>query len=402
MELLGSSQTFLGFLGALLVLCILMNEGNFILKIVDKVKDDIKNKIITLDNKNNLQEYYLKLVAKKQSDLRFDMLLNNPDNLKNHIIGRFPEKECEIINKIDALVANARMLKMRSDAVFANTKCKSSLQLLKETKPLEDKLRYSSEQCLAPLYVLLLCFVVFIFDEASRLSVSSFDFCVSCLVLLMIFSILFWIGIWGRFGYIFLKELSVQGEVYEKYCLRDLNLSKCLTRLLLCIFLAYIFIVLTNMNWIHVGENMKLFIFYIIGFGLPILSLPICFLKRHRSFGNYSYPFILNHFMGFTSLSITYTLILFGISYLLGDGYNCLINYNRDIVWLKMLLFVFVIFNGIMMPFFSQIWASNQIKELIYSKIKTIHKQLHKECYEMERQLDRIQDDVNKLNSGDF
>lgn len=402
MELLGSSQTFLGFLGSLLVLCILMNEGNFILKIVDKVKDDIKNKIIALDNRNNLQEYYLKIVTKKQSDLRFDMLLNNPDNLKNHIIGRFPKKKDEIINKIDALVVNARTLKMRSDAVFANTKCKTSSQLLKETKPLEDKLRYSSEQCLAPLYALLLCFVVFIFDEASCFSVISFDFCVSCLVLLMIFSIFFWMGIWGRFGYIFIKELSTQNEASEQSCLRNLNLSKCLIRLLLCIIIAYLFIALTNMDWINIGYNVKLVVFYFIGFGFPVLSIPICFLKRHKSFGNYTYPFIINHFLGFTSLSISYILILFVISYQFGEGYNCLINYNRNIVWLKMLLFVFVILNGIIMPFFSQIWASNQIKKLIYSKIKSIHRQLHEECYKMGRQLDKIQEEVNKLNSGDI
>lgn len=49
MEFLGYSQTFIGVLASLLVLCIVLDKSNFIFNILNNIKEQIKNEIAELD-----------------------------------------------------------------------------------------------------------------------------------------------------------------------------------------------------------------------------------------------------------------------------------------------------------------------------------------------------------------
>lgn len=80
-ELLGSSQTFLGTLTTLIILCIFANENNFIYKILDNVV-------------GNFQEE----IEKLRVNTNFENVINSSDyKLLTRVVGN--EKEDEALKK---------------------------------------------------------------------------------------------------------------------------------------------------------------------------------------------------------------------------------------------------------------------------------------------------------------
>ena len=56
MEFLGDSQTFLGVISSFLVLCIVINESNFIYNILGDIKKRISREIDKFDKTTDLQQ----------------------------------------------------------------------------------------------------------------------------------------------------------------------------------------------------------------------------------------------------------------------------------------------------------------------------------------------------------
>lgn len=323
-ELLGNSQTFLGTLATLIVLCIFSNENNFIYQILKKVVENFQNEIkllqINTDFKNITDSGDYKLLTRVVKDPCEDVQLKN-DGVK-------------LISKI--------------------SNCKLKLQL--EYAPVESfgdrqivDIENSKEQILAPLYTFGFCMMMFVFDEIFRVFTPSVHgLCCSVLAVFIAFSFIFWIFIWGRFisknyGR---KAQDVCREEWMQTETDDIGKKRKW-------YVTYkggiiVLLMVTTVLFFFTAYSSHFYYPYtiVISFVLPFLLMGIWKMFVRRS--GYSYMFVFKHFLCILVLSILLCWLFFYFFLEEEDGYEL---FSFSFHWFKASIFVFIFFNGLIFPF---------------------------------------------------
>lgn len=171
---LGKSQTFVGVLATVIVMCVLAGENNFIYKILYLIKAQMA------DNLKNVS-----------SEINFIKLNNNSDFklLKVLMSGKGNLSESQ---------------KAEGGKILNNISLWKSDFQVENAKPQmygEDR-----EISLAPLYTFLFVLVLFLYDELLRSSLIPFnDFLVSSLSFFTLFSSVYWAGKWMTYVIDFLS-----------------------------------------------------------------------------------------------------------------------------------------------------------------------------------------------------
>ena len=162
---LGGSQTFLGVLATIIVMCVLKGDSNFIFKILTLIKEQMA------ENLKNVS-----------ADVNFDRLHNDSDyKLLRILLGNKKQLTPQQIEEGVTLLNDVNIWK-------------SSFQV-ESAKP--DLQGIDHELTLAPLYTFLFVLVVFFFDEFLRSDVVPFnDFLVSVLTFFTLLSSVYWLGQW--------------------------------------------------------------------------------------------------------------------------------------------------------------------------------------------------------------
>ena len=156
MLFLGGSQTFIGILASLIVLCVILDKSNFIHSILDEIGKRIDEEIKSLD----------KAVG-------FDVINDVPANSDYKLLQRY-------INE---------------------------LRVEAKTRP-ECKQLLISAMAIAPFYALLFCLTGFICDEIVVGVAGTSDFVVSFLTIFVAFSGIFWLMMWK----IFFRDIRIETE----------------------------------------------------------------------------------------------------------------------------------------------------------------------------------------------
>lgn len=171
-SLLGDSQTFLGIIATLTILCILHNDGNFITKMLSLVYDRIKKEIGKLSKK-------VKVAQSDSTEWKLLMLF-----LSN-------EKQDELHEE------GARV--MRDITSRIDEKSIEYMGLEGTNKPFLDHVSTCSEHIMAPFYSFLYCLLVFVYDEMLRSTISGKDWILSSLAIFTFFSFVLWTLVWTHF-----------------------------------------------------------------------------------------------------------------------------------------------------------------------------------------------------------
>ena len=273
-ELLGSSQTFLGTLATLAILCIFHNDNNFIYKILEAVRTDFQDEInklrshIRFENIMKTAEYKLLI-----------FFVNNPHSDLN--------KKQEGTKLLTEIASVQQQLQFKYGVPLETTG---------DTK--FEKIKSAKEQVIAPLYTFGLCLLIFIFDELLRMpQIGCNDFLCSTLIVFISLSVIYWIWMWEKFwvvSYFSVQKDKKSEDMNEKNstkrnmtylsALRDFGFI-LVTSIIIC-SLLFGAVSITNFELLPYQDHLfKISIFSVIilnGFLLPFLMPYICYRSIYK------------------------------------------------------------------------------------------------------------------------
>lgn len=335
--LLGDSQTFLGVLATIIILFIFKNsKSNAISLILDEAKFKFENLVKVL--KNTTETFDSKIC-------------DSPNyNLLNHFIYKEENKKDpkheEILNQVLDFLAEVRTKR---------NKYKLDYEASRETdKSIIDSISNSKEWLLAPLYTLLFCLTVFIFDELLRAEIVPLkDFLFSVLSCFVFVSYAFWILLWMQFLNRFRKfdnnipndrKDSKITNTISKFWSKSLSLN-CLYCILAVVIWPCILLVIHA--FLVPLNNCLLISLSIV---LPICLVGYLMFYIERTQQDYSYLFVCGHFCAIFIVSFLQLLLYFVVADLVCVDNSAFI-LETSTMMIKISIFVFTIFNGIILPF---------------------------------------------------
>lgn len=334
MEFLGHSQTFIGVLTSLIVLCIL-DSGNFIHGILEKIGERITTEIKQLDRTLDLKGR----IEKEPAYKLFSRFIKNPNESNKQ-----PEE-------IEKLLGEALELDMDLNASFSKFKSGSTPKFIKPASLMVEKIKESREQLIAPLYVLLYCMVVFICDEIIAVGWLPDSLVVTTLTVFTFFSFVFWVTLW----YMFYYDIKNEPQGTEKQIKKKTRLELWICKhagwinvlfliLLLCTFFIFLFVWTDTITyWYSLAFIVALFLLF-------VAVIAVCRVRSHDLFGHYLYEFSLRHFGGILALSFLFGCVFWGWGNYYPEVEIYYWTYN-DFTKIKVFIITFIIVNGLIAPF---------------------------------------------------
>lgn len=353
---LGGSQTFVGVLTTVIVMCVLAGDNNFIYKILSLIKtqmaDNLKN--VSSDiNYNKLND---------NSDFKLlKVLMDDKGNLSE-------EQKAEggkILNRINL---------WKSDFQIENAKP----QLYGEDR----------EISLAPLYTFLFVLVVFLFDELLRSSmVPCNDFLVSSLSFFTLFSSVYWFGKW--ITYVIDLFRNNGNRTYN--LLSNGRFSRIMQIVHLTPFrndwirmgyeLMWFVIIAIVLMIIHVHGLLLAILLTILGVVLPFSIEGFYHLHpagKKESDSDKGYRSTLNHFGRFLFMSLLVATVYYLMSRFIPAFNDLLIPYD-GLQWLKIFSVGFVIINGLVAPSVLPFHSYRLLSRQVIKKPKKMQERVDKE-----------------------
>lgn len=326
MGLLCNSGTFLGVLVTMIVLCAYMNNNNFIHEILKDIQQRV-SKQINEANTNTDIETAIKSTASYKLLQRVIKDANTPSELLDEALNL----DLRIQSQCD---------------IFRGAITPDFLKPAQDTMQLIDD---SREQFMGPLYTLFICIIVFIGDE-TIMSAECLNWgVITVITLVIIASYLFWGWIW--FSYI----KTVQD------CLKHNGLGNTKSKCRVLCFCGKInykagmagIIILNSITLFAIAVlPMPIFIcrfIYFLSLIIPVVLMALHRTSMHISLGVYSYEFLLKHFLMILCLAISITALFFVGAYLDTNIENISIEYSN--IMLKISILLFVLLNGLILPF---------------------------------------------------
>lgn len=336
-HLLGNSQTFIGVIATVVILCVVTGAGNFLHTILKSILEPSKQKIENFRSELNRLSLSLRErpIYTRFSKLQSDISDKNKSELDDE----------------DPLINAANQHRVMCDVSIDEFTNKFNGMLLVPFDNLVSGIHNSREQTFGPLYVFGYCIIVFLCDEIASWQMFSLPIVVSFLTIFTLLSILFLSGMWYKFNSEFCSsrntttippqdttppKFSATKSVYTFY-------DKALFPFILLI--AILYLVETYVLHIHV-------------YGVRVLVLasivtPFCILgHKHifirKSLGKHSHSFLLGHFCLICALSMMYTLLLIlPFDFLL----SAKVPYSDRLWEIQATIIVFTILFGLILPF---------------------------------------------------
>ena len=340
-NLLGGSQTFLGVLTTLVILCIFSNKSNFIHIILTNIISKITSQINFLKTNTRIEEIfksnnyvtasnYVKRKIKEDSDAKKNQ--NNRTSEKA-LINEEALKGVKILEKISSVRDN-----LQYDFFPTENHIQNGV----------DVINGSLEQFLAPLYTFFFCITVFIFDELLRHSYIPYkDFILLNLSILTLFSVVFLGLIW----FFFLKRthidyiISTNKKDIQKYDSYKHSRTFLILKCIIAIVIAFIF---TFFVYNYPAILCKLF--FVLALISPITLIGYSKLKSHIRHSHYSHLFLFKHYTSIILLTFTTCTIIY-ITIKLFPEFSVVLYLTPDYFLLKMSIFLLILTNGLILPF---------------------------------------------------
>ncbi|MCS2425909.1 hypothetical protein [Parabacteroides goldsteinii] len=329
---LGDSQTFLGTIATLTILCVFSEKGsgNFIVSVLEGIKERIEKQIEQL---------------KKNTDMDL------PQSVQ--LLRYFLDK-----SNVESELNNEGLKILRDISVKeGELKAQYTLEVEFKKDVLVDQIKGAKEQFLAPLYTFLFCLIAFVFDELLHIPSAGKEWLVSGMALFILYSFLFWTIVWinffvtHRIGYKKREKAFIPLRLMEKWNCTSLWFRNCgcskgfILRTLVFVVIMILCIVLAHYRF---PENS-------IGILITGLSVPVfvkgysrinCFFDK----GDYSPLFLVGHFAAILVLSFFLAFVIHLFIYYDISFRHILIPYENFLL-MKYSVLCFALFNGIVFPF---------------------------------------------------
>lgn len=329
-SLLGGSQTFLGIIATLTILCILHNDGNFITKMLSLVYDRIKKEIGELSKK-------VKVAQSDSTEWKLLMLF-----LSNDKQDELHEEGARVMRDINSRIDEKSIEYMGLEVT---------------NKPFLDHVSTCSEHIMAPFYSFLYCLLVFIYDEVLRSGIPGKDWILSSLAIFTFFSFVLWTLVWTHFfrsnsvGYQhiqrpkkicdFLKKCSSFVEELGNIGASGVRIMVCVFFLLLALGVIGFFTGLSE--W---GAKAVL----VMALLLPGLFIGFAKYLAKEGKPEYTHVVIASHIFIAWVVSMVFAFLIHGTVDYFPHLEGCLFEYD-SLMLLKFFILFFALMNGIIFPF---------------------------------------------------
>lgn len=387
---LASSQTFLGVLVTLLVLCLfydgaqsssdddkdpstVYNSGgnNFLSRI-------IHNEIWLINNRITSRS---KEIKKKLEELSSNDDLKNLTNwVSNNSFGTSHGMDSSDVLAIFGLEKRANKLQS---------------EILSDQYDTLKRIELSNEQFRAPLYTLIYGIVIFSVDELYTIFPDIRDGLNLFVIGLTVLSILYWSGIWIKS---FRRKLENRDDNNRDTETKDPDWFEkgqsnkgpsifgisLLTGILLVIISIFLLCdaLLSDLR-IPVNTEILASLFLLCAILIPAI-LGMWRLYKCKNVGNYSYSHVLGHF---TVILIYSVVIAAFMSWMWGSGLEW---WGRGITLvLKETVIVFVLLNGLILPF-----------SLPYSKVMSLYRRAKRTLSKSDKEVKDLESDIKSESSG--
>lgn len=363
---LGHSQTFVGLLSTIVILCVIIGKDNFLYTILLRIAENLQK---TLDDKNTISNVDVDDVKKTE---KYKLL--------QQCAGGKTKNSVEDMNRAQSLLDDINTkLQEFSFSYITRSKQKHSPDLAARTK--------EPEHFLAPLYCFLFTLLLFLFDEALRTSRLPYNnFFISVLTIFTVISFIRWIINWSIYTRNLLtikkspKKKNVFKQTIEKFLPANNN-SYLRLGLLWLLFI----IVAIGVIFINIPVKIRIGVFYSFVIVFPIIIVSFSKPIQHNKGDNPQYQQLIMEFISFFFVSI----IITGITFLLFTNINQFHDMWMDsskYYILKASCVVFVILNGIFCPLalpficFSRLCktAPQKKQDIVQKKFNTLKTSLEK------------------------
>lgn len=346
-ELLGSSQTFLGVLATIVILFIFANkDSNLIFLLLSEVKEKISSQVKTLRTNTGVKS-----------------LIESHDY---KLLTYFLKGEGNKDLKEEGTKLMSRIMSERQNLQYDYLPVGNYEDIL-------SIIQTAREHMLAPLYTVFFCLTVFIYDELLKSPHFGFtNFLLSSLAIFILLSFILWILLWSVFiinvGYN-LAHIEEKNEEKSKYFAKWMAQYDIVVQYLnsKSVFLTYIIrMVLLLVCLIvvifvcHFFCKSSIAIIIIMGLILPTVLLGILRTGIRRKKGEYTYLFMCGHYIAIILMALLFAaIILFFV-----NSWDCadqMLFSFVDCRWFKVSIYIFVLLNGIFFPFIIPYYAYNRL-----------------------------------------
>lgn len=360
--LLGNSQTFFGVLATLVILCIFHDGNNFIYRALKEIFVSLRTKISELEKELNG-------IAKRIDDNKeikeFKQFIKNKGTDFYHI-------DMQLLSEGTTLLDNVELAQMEIFSQLGESKF-----LVRFWRKFSPR---NSESLLCSLYAFLYCLVVFALDEIGNSPVV-----ISFLWIFTALSFSFLSSIWYHYWIRTNPKFFTRGTLLELYEKSILQIASKYFKYLLLVIVFFVILLISSyrLNATTCGYIFLVFLFVsALLFGSREIRLftmePIRYTKL----------FLIFHFIYLLCFSWLLVGILYGVDELMGRLPGLFVNdfhsfYIKD--GLKITVFVFVLLNGVILPFSIPYY---RLKKIYTDLVKTGDK-LKKEAEKKEKELIR-------------
>lgn len=384
MELLGGSQTFIGVLATIVMVCVIADEsGNFIYRISKEIIEGTEKEV--------------ECIKIHLSNIAIDLI--NSDEYR-HFLEKVKPFEEESSNKSSSISSWILNQKMKFDIGIDNYMNKYSPAYFLPINTRIEEIKCSREQTFSPLYVFAFCVLLFICDEICRWNPDSMDLIVGMLSFFMIISFIFLLFIWIKF----MKECGGVEDISSKSrkevprrLIRDriIDYTKqfliCLAILwilymVICILSEYFhFMPLLSLGWLFIFLGAFLFVWR--GYKHH---------KKSQHYGKYSHSLLLEHFIVLVLISLVFS----GLFYL-PILHETRLPYE-NLYLFRIISVFFIIINGIIFPFLFPYLANNNVLTFAKKKDKEGETAALEEGKGLKKELNNVIQKVNNMQEREL
>lgn len=329
-SLLGGSQTFLGIIATLTILCILHNDGNFITKMLSLVYDRIKKEIGELSKK-------VKVAQSDSTEWKLLMLF-----LSNDKQDELHEEGARVMRDINSRIDEKSIEYMGLEVT---------------NKPFLDHVSTCSEHIMAPFYSFLYCLLAFIYDEVLRSGIPGKDWILSSLAIFTFFSFVLWTLVWTHFfrsnsvGYQHIQRPKKICDFLKKCSsfVGELgNIGASGVRIMVCVF--FLLLALGVIGFFTGLSEWGAKAVLVMALLLPGLFIGFAKYLAKEGKPEYTHVVIASHIFIAWVVSMVFAFLIHGTVDYFPHLEGCLFEYD-SLMLLKFFILFFALMNGIIFPF---------------------------------------------------
>ncbi|MBD5215481.1 MAG: hypothetical protein HDS78_03030 [Bacteroidales bacterium] len=385
--ILGESQTFVGVLTTVVVLCVVTESGNFVFKIFESIIESTIVEIHAIQNKvrNTITDL---LKFWENSDLK--ELIQKADSFRQISD-----------NKKSEIMTQQMLFELKTSQYSLSFSDKYFLPIFKQI----ELIKCSKEQTFSPLFIFAYSLIVFLCDEVVCWFGDLKPLMVTFLTFFTSTTFAYLLVIWIKFcrEYHFKEsEENDNGSPDSDIEVEDREYSvksAVFTSICCCVIFLLVALILTIISKRVSTGPFFTWICRIALLGAVFIPIGLVAYRHsnlRRVQGQYRHRFLLVHFIGMVFVSMLYTAIV-SISQLTPDC--VLFPFSENLWLLKSSMIITIILNGIIFPFVFPYCGNNYVLKYTRQNSQLVIQNAGSTYKELEEWTQKTRAEINEIIS---